>query len=256
MQFFLKELNRRNPLLMWFGMLMFFMGLLNLVLMMTTNYQILGENSMAKPTRYFFSFGITVWSIGWMVHYLHSKFVRVICSFFIVITMSTESGIVMWQAINGETSHFNNYNSFNTWMHSTILLSVLLFTIVMLYLTFLFFSQKKMPISQHYTWGVRMGFLLFLVFTLSGGYMFHIMKHTIGAEDGGPGILFFNWSVRFGDLRVAHFFGVHSLQLVPLVSYYFLQNKNQVIRFALLYAIVVITLFILALTSIPLISIK
>ena len=86
--------------------------------------------------------------------------------------------------------------------------------------------------------------------------MFHIMKHTIGAEDGGAGLPLFNWSTGDGDLRVAHFFAVHSLQTIPLVSYYFLQKKNQVIRFSILYSIVVITLFILALAGIPLISLK
>jgi len=256
MQDFLRELNRRNPFLMWFGFFLFFMGFLNAGLMLSSHTQISGENAWAKPARYYFSFAITVWSLAWMMHYLYAKTVRNISSFFIFLTMMVESGIVMLQAIRGVPSHFNDDNPFNTLMHSTILLSVLLFSMVIIYLTFMFFTQKKMPVSQHFTWGIRLGFLLFLIFSLSGGYMFHIMKHTIGAEDGSAGLPFVNWSTRFGDLRVAHFFGVHALQIIPLVSYYFLQKKSQVIRFTILYTIVIITLFVLAMAGIPLVGIN
>lgn len=66
---------------------------------------------------------------------------------------------------------------------------------------------------------IRQGLVIFLAGNAIGGFMLARGSHTVDAVDGGPGLPFLNWSTIGGDLRIAHFIAIHSIQIVPLFAY-------------------------------------
>ena len=82
--------------------------------------------------------------------------------------------------------------------------------------------------------------------------MLGLLKHTVGVPDGGPGLPVTNWSTQYGDLRIAHFIGIHSLQVLPLFGYYISKTKKQTILFSTAYFLITSALFLQAMKGIPL----
>jgi hypothetical protein len=249
---FLRELKQRNSLLYWFGWYNFAIAIICIVLMQFDDIQILGINRWIKPMKFFLSVGIMVWTMGWIMHYLQYRRTVRICSWLIVISMFVENFIIILQSSRGEPSHFNVREPLNAMLFTIMGIFIVLFTITAIYIAVLFFRQKQYLIPVPYLWGIRLGLLVFIFFTSEGGMMVAKLAHTIGGPDGGPGLPLINWSTRYGDLRVAHFFGMHALQILPLFGYYIAKKKNQTILFSTLYFVFVMFLFVRAMWGAPL----
>lgn len=171
-----------------------------------------------------------------------------------VITMFIEMAIIVYQAANGRRSHFNFTTPLNSILFSIMGVAILTFTLWTGYICILFFKQKKFNIPDTYVWGIRLGMLFFVIFSFEGGLMVQRMAHTVGGIDGSPGLPLFNWSREYGDLRVAHFFGMHSLQILPLMGAYFTNSVKQLFLFAVLYFILVSVFLAQALLVVPFMS--
>jgi len=77
------------------------------------------------------------------------------------------------------------------------------------------------------------------------------------AATDANGILLFNWATDGGDLRVAHFFGLHAMQAVPLFALLLpkkMRNNTAsalVVTFAVVYAAFSVHTFVQAIQGQP-----
>ncbi len=252
MLLFLKELRKRNKWLYWFGWYNFVLGVVCILLMLFDSFQILGISRWIKPMKFFFSVWLMVWTMGWLLSYLNSRKKIMVITAFIILTMFIENFLIMMQSARGVPSHFNVADPTNGMIFGIMGLAILVFTLTIVYAEWLFFSQKKFPIQPAYLWGIRLGILFFIVFSVEGGMMLSRLSHTVGGPDGGPGLPLINWSTRYGDLRIAHFLGMHSLQILPLAGFYIFKKSSGLIVFSSIYFLLVSAALINALNGLPL----
>ena len=251
MNFFI-ELKRRNALLFWFGLFNLAIAIVCLILMPFEETQILGVNRWLKPFKFYSSVGIMILTMGWLLYYLNNPKKIKIFSWLMVVTMFFENGLIIAQAIRNTTSHFNTTSALNGIVFSLMGILIAIFTITVIFVCVSFFRQKQFSIPAAYVWGIRLGLLFFIIFSLEGGLMVGLLKHTVGGPDGGAGLPIVNWSTQYGDLRIAHFIGIHSLQVLPLFGNYMAKTKTQTIFFSVVYFLLASALFLQAMKGIPL----
>ncbi|MGE0101633.1 MAG: hypothetical protein AB7H86_07850 [Blastocatellales bacterium] len=226
---------------------------------------VLGINRWIKPMKFAISIAIFQWTMAWLMRSLEgaNNGIRVI-SWVIFAAMLAEIVPIVGQAARGRLSHFNVSTAFDGAVFAMMGMMIGISTLATIYALVLFFTNPG-RIPPAYLWGIRIGLLLFIVFSVEGGLMASRLAHTVGAPDGGPGLPFFNWSTRGGDLRIAHFVGIHALQAILLVGFLLgrlgdrMTPVNAVwltVVFGVVYAAVTSWLFLQALAGRPLLTLK
>ncbi len=252
---FIQTLKTRNEVLFYFGIICFAFAMLCLLLTRITTTQVFNVSAWYKPFKFAFSTFLYAWAMAWFIHYL-SNFNSTMFNYTTIILLGFEIIYIAIQAAKGQLSHFNLSTSFYTTMYSLMALAATLVTLYTAYVCVLFFTQNFPHLPQYYLWGIRLGLLLFVVFAFEGFIMGSRLTHTIGGADGGPGIPLLNWSTKFGDPRVAHFIGMHALQVLPLLSYFVLKNNKAVIFASFIYGLLACFVLLQALQGRPLFKSK
>lgn len=255
---FIKTLYNRNPVLTILGTIHLLLAIILLLYFPYNTYRVLGLNSVIKPIKFALSISFMSYTLSWILFYLRDKQKTIVYTYVTVIAMVFEQSAITYQALRGEQSHFNHASLFGIVLFALMGVFILIFTLWTAYITVLFFRQREFAIHATYLLGIRIGLTLFVVFSLFGGYIAQQPGHTVGASDGGEGICFLNWSRAFGDLRVAHFFGIHALQIIPFLGWilsYKVQAKissNILLLVSFAYTLFVVATMVQALSGRPL----
>ena len=239
-----KALSRLKSALLWTGLAQIPVLAALVVIAQFDHTTILGISRWIKPAKFLVSTTIYMWTIAWFLVYLPggSKLV----SWGTALCMVIENALITMQAARGTTSHFNATTPFDAVVFIVMGIVIGVNTGILTYLLVLFF-RRPVRIPATYLWGIRFGILLTIVGSLEGVVMVLRLAHTVGLADGGPGMPLTNWSTAGGDLRIAHFFGLHALQVIPAFGYLIRGAKPWgVAVFAGAYAGVIALLFWLA----------
>ena len=206
---------------------------------------ITGVPAWLKPAKFAVSIAIYAGTLAWMFQYItiSRRFVRWLGV--ITALMGTiEIIIIDLQAARGTTSHFNNATALDMALFGVMGLAILILWLASVGICVVLFRQ---PFSNRaWGWSLRLGMLITVIGSLAGGMMVHHGAHTVGAADGGAGLLGLGWSSTHGDLRIPHFFGLHGMQVIPLLYWFVIrkwqgaQTQSVVIAAASYFALVVL----------------
>lgn len=213
------ETVRRNRLLAVVGFVHAALFLLFVIAAVLDPTQIGGVARWLKPMKFALSIAIFTVTMAWLLSYLEQsgRAVGVITAI-IGSTMTGEMVLITVQAWRGVRSHFNQSSLFDTAVFATMGILILTNTIAAAY-TWYLFMRRPASIGGAHLSGVRLGLVIFMLASLIGGVMVGRGAHSVGVRDGGPGLPIVNWSTSAGDLRVAHFVGMHALQALPLLGW-------------------------------------
>lgn len=217
-------------------------GVLNLLLipalfvgMVVDPKVITGGNGWIKPLKFAISVPIYTFTLTWLLTYVQGRqrLVRIV-AYVTGIMAIIEIALITLQVVRGTSSHFNVGTAFDIAVFSTMGMAIVFMATANLVVLILL-SLQRMENAVMAT-ALRLGVLasfagMVVAFLMTSGPtpsqlealqagapLTTVGAHSVGVEDGGPGLPLVGWSTEGGDLRVPHFVGLHGMQIVPLLG--------------------------------------
>ncbi|HEX5504758.1 MAG TPA: hypothetical protein VFW96_19225 [Thermomicrobiales bacterium] len=180
---------------------------------------ITGAPAWLKPAKFAMSFALYSFTLIWLLGFVrgHPRLVRLVAGL-TALGVAIEMACIATQAARGTTSHYNVATPFDEALWDLMGRMILVIWAMNLLAAILLLRQR-LP-DPAWAWSLRLGLLLTLVGTAVAFTMTGQGGHSVGVPDGGPGLPLLHWSTVGGDLRAAHFVGIHALQVLPLVGWY------------------------------------
>jgi hypothetical protein len=186
-----------------------------------------------KPLKFALSIAVYGFTWAWLISLLGiGKRLAGRVSVVLAAVLLVEQVLIVTQVVRGRTSHFNVQTPFDSAVFVVMGLSIAVLWTGTLVLTVL---VLRTPFADRATrWALRIGSVVSLAGVGMGALMTSptsaqldsmeqgtfkgiVGAHSVGVEDGGPTMPFTGWSTTGGDLRIAHFVGMHALQVLPLL---------------------------------------
>jgi hypothetical protein len=189
---------------------------------------LLGVSVWEKPIKFYISVAIFSFTYSWLSSFLTrgGRWVK-LTGLVIAVSLSVENVLILAMASMGETSHFNvsTPTAIAIWSIMATFISFVLFATIFISLMIMFQKQQEINLKLALALGsintaVGMGLAYLMTWPTANqlaNYQGIAGAHAVGVSDGGPGLPFLGWSTVAGDLRVGHFFGLHSIQVAAIL---------------------------------------
>ena len=214
--------------LFWLAVICVVVAVALIPLWILDSRQLLGVSVWEKPIKFYISVAIFSFTYSWLSSFLTrgGRWVR-LTGLVIAVSLAVEIVIILAMASLGETSHFNvsTPSAIAIWSIMATFISIVLFSTVFISLMILFQKQQVFNLKLALALGsintaVGMGLAYLMTWPTAAqlaNYQGIAGAHAVGVSDGGPGLPFLGWSTVAGDLRVGHFFGLHSIQVAAIL---------------------------------------
>jgi hypothetical protein len=214
MRTILADARRGHPGLFWLTLGMAALALVTAGLAVLDQRTLLGAPLWSKPLKFSISIALYSLALAWMLGQLRVRTMRR-TGWVIVAGLVLEMVIIVGQAARGQMSHFNRDGGLGSVLFPIMgaTITVVWFATLAIALRFL----REPGRDRAMTLAIRLGLLVSLVGMAVGFALSINGGHAVGVPDGGPGLFFVGWSTTGGDLRIAHFVGLHALQVLPLL---------------------------------------
>lgn len=258
----LSTVKNSSPILYSIFILYLLMAVGCMIGLMVDDRTLLGINVWIKPLKFTISGAIYIFTFGYLITlYPFSTRKKNIINNINSFALLLEIGIIVYQAARGVQSHYNMSSVYDALLFAAMGILIGINVVVMVF--FIVETVRlKLKTPRPVQWAILMGWIIVVVGSWIGGQMISQVAHNVGVADGGAGLPILNWSTVAGDLRVAHFFGLHSIQIIPLFAVGLTKKwkttaRNQtlvVLIFGLLFAAWIGYTFYQAKQGIPLIK--
>lgn len=250
---FIFQLKERNETLFYYGLSCLVLSIVFLILAKFTTTQVFQVNAWYKPFKFAFSTFLYAWAMAWYCHYL-PKFNIDVFNWAVIILLGFEIIYIAIQASKGQLSHFNVSTPLYAALFSMMAIAATLVTLYTAYIGILFFTKSFPELPNYYLWAIRWSIFIFVIFSFQGFLMGGRLSHTVGLVNDNSDLFIVGWSKLVGDLRVAHFIGMHALQVLPVLAYYVLKDTKLTFVVSILYGLLAVFTLVQALQGKPLLK--